>query len=211
MNYPCLFDVLLGCARLCLKYHPRHAGGIQVLCFTIALGGGGGGVAHKVMSTHLLVFEKLRSYFLPLHEFRLLLIRLFSLHNKMIFVGGSYWSVIGHHRFLNDSPKVARSLVVAVVPWSMLCPTLPTKVWLVRDSGVTYSPICNPHVTTVLYAFHPISFPTPDSIASASGPLLVEVAKPAGSSLGIALSTSMYCNKQVIVIDKVKPASIADR
>ncbi|XP_076861126.1 glutamate receptor-interacting protein 1 isoform X3 [Brachyhypopomus gauderio] len=50
-----------------------------------------------------------------------------------------------------------------------------------------------------------------DSIASASGPLLVEVAKPLGSSLGVALSTSMYCNKQVIVIDKVKPASIADR
>uniref|UniRef100_A0A8C9SVY2 Glutamate receptor interacting protein 1 n=1 Tax=Scleropages formosus TaxID=113540 RepID=A0A8C9SVY2_SCLFO len=50
-----------------------------------------------------------------------------------------------------------------------------------------------------------------DSIATASGPLLVEVAKPLGSSLGIALSTSMYCNKQVIIIDKVKPASIADR
>ncbi|XP_066523816.1 glutamate receptor-interacting protein 1 isoform X8 [Hoplias malabaricus] len=50
-----------------------------------------------------------------------------------------------------------------------------------------------------------------DSIASASGPLLVEVAKPLGSSLGVALSTSMYCNKQVIIIDKVKPASIADR
>ncbi|XP_049329295.1 glutamate receptor-interacting protein 1 isoform X17 [Astyanax mexicanus] len=50
-----------------------------------------------------------------------------------------------------------------------------------------------------------------DSIATASGPLLVEVAKPLGSSLGVALSTSMYCNKQVIIIDKVKPASIADR
>ncbi|XP_069048411.1 glutamate receptor-interacting protein 1 isoform X11 [Lepisosteus oculatus] len=50
-----------------------------------------------------------------------------------------------------------------------------------------------------------------DSIATASGPLLVEVAKSPGSSLGIALTTSMYCNKQVIVIDKVKPASIADR
>ncbi|MCI4389118.1 hypothetical protein PGIGA_G00094270 [Pangasianodon gigas] len=50
-----------------------------------------------------------------------------------------------------------------------------------------------------------------DSIASASGPLLVEVAKPLGSSLGVALSTSMYCNKQVIIIDKVKPASITDR
>uniref|UniRef100_A0A3P8UX98 Glutamate receptor interacting protein 1 n=1 Tax=Cynoglossus semilaevis TaxID=244447 RepID=A0A3P8UX98_CYNSE len=50
-----------------------------------------------------------------------------------------------------------------------------------------------------------------DSVATASGPLLVEVAKATGSSLGVALSTSMFCNKQVIVIDKVKPASIADR
>uniref|UniRef100_A0A8C7KFD5 Glutamate receptor interacting protein 1 n=1 Tax=Oncorhynchus kisutch TaxID=8019 RepID=A0A8C7KFD5_ONCKI len=50
-----------------------------------------------------------------------------------------------------------------------------------------------------------------DSIATASGPLLVEVAKSLGSSLGLALNTSMYCNKQVIIIDKVKPASIADR
>lgn len=50
-----------------------------------------------------------------------------------------------------------------------------------------------------------------DSIATASGPLLVEVAKATGSSLGVALSTSMFCNKQVIIIDKVKPASIADR
>lgn len=54
-------------------------------------------------------------------------------------------------------------------------------------------------------------FPPSDSVATASGPLLVEVAKVAGSSLGVALSTSMFCNKQVIIIDKVKPASIADR
>ncbi|XP_051911686.1 glutamate receptor-interacting protein 1 isoform X3 [Hippocampus zosterae] len=50
-----------------------------------------------------------------------------------------------------------------------------------------------------------------DSVSSASGPLLVEVAKATGSSLGVALSSSTFCNKQVIVIDKVKPASIADR
>ncbi|XP_077356943.1 glutamate receptor-interacting protein 1 isoform X7 [Festucalex cinctus] len=50
-----------------------------------------------------------------------------------------------------------------------------------------------------------------DSVSSASGPLLVEVAKATGSSLGVALSSSMFCSKQVIVIDKVKPASIADR
>ncbi|XP_075456431.1 glutamate receptor-interacting protein 1 isoform X2 [Ascaphus truei] len=50
-----------------------------------------------------------------------------------------------------------------------------------------------------------------DSVSNASGPLLVEVAKTPGSSLGLALTTSIYCNKQVIVIDKVKSASIADR
>ncbi|XP_030210552.1 glutamate receptor-interacting protein 1 isoform X4 [Gadus morhua] len=50
-----------------------------------------------------------------------------------------------------------------------------------------------------------------DSVATASGPLLVEVAKATGSSLGVALSTAVYCNKQVIIIDKVKPGSIADR
>nr|XP_056702335.1 glutamate receptor-interacting protein 1 isoform X4 [Euleptes europaea] len=50
-----------------------------------------------------------------------------------------------------------------------------------------------------------------DTVATASGPLLVEVAKTAGSALGVALSTSMCCSKQVIVIDKIKSASIADR
>eukprot|EP00069_Balaena_mysticetus_P010691 bmy_06813T0 len=49
-----------------------------------------------------------------------------------------------------------------------------------------------------------------DSVATASGPLLVEVAKTPGASLGVALTTSMCCNKQVIVIDKIKSASIAD-
>ncbi|XP_019370232.1 PREDICTED: glutamate receptor-interacting protein 1 isoform X7 [Gavialis gangeticus] len=50
-----------------------------------------------------------------------------------------------------------------------------------------------------------------DSVATASGPLLVEVAKTPGTALGVALTTSMCCNKQVIVIDKIKSASIADR
>uniref|UniRef100_A0A8C4TEB5 Glutamate receptor interacting protein 2 n=1 Tax=Erpetoichthys calabaricus TaxID=27687 RepID=A0A8C4TEB5_ERPCA len=50
-----------------------------------------------------------------------------------------------------------------------------------------------------------------DSITNASGPLLVEIAKPPGSSLGIALATTLHRNKQVIVIDKVKPASVVDR
>ncbi|KAM6301998.1 glutamate receptor-interacting protein 1 isoform 11-T11 [Podargus strigoides] len=50
-----------------------------------------------------------------------------------------------------------------------------------------------------------------DSVVTASGPLLVEVAKTPGAALGVALTTSMCCNKQVIVIDKIKSASIADR
>ncbi|XP_052021095.1 glutamate receptor-interacting protein 1 isoform X2 [Apodemus sylvaticus] len=50
-----------------------------------------------------------------------------------------------------------------------------------------------------------------DSVATASGPLLVEVAKTPGASLGVALTTSVCCNKQVIVIDKIRSASIADR
>ncbi|KAJ7411443.1 hypothetical protein BTVI_49949 [Pitangus sulphuratus] len=53
--------------------------------------------------------------------------------------------------------------------------------------------------------------PLKNSVATASGPLLVEVAKTPGAALGVALTTSMCCNKQVIVIDKIKSASIADR
>uniref|UniRef100_A0A8C8AVQ6 Glutamate receptor interacting protein 2 n=1 Tax=Otus sunia TaxID=257818 RepID=A0A8C8AVQ6_9STRI len=48
-------------------------------------------------------------------------------------------------------------------------------------------------------------------MANASGPLLVEIAKTPGSTLGITLTTTMHRNKQVIVIDKIKPASVVDR
>uniref|UniRef100_A0A6I8RNB0 Glutamate receptor-interacting protein 2 n=1 Tax=Xenopus tropicalis TaxID=8364 RepID=A0A6I8RNB0_XENTR len=50
-----------------------------------------------------------------------------------------------------------------------------------------------------------------DTVTNASGPLLVEIAKTPGSTLGISLSTGTHRNKQVIVIDKVKPASVVDR
>ncbi|KAI1234488.1 hypothetical protein IHE44_0003541 [Lamprotornis superbus] len=50
-----------------------------------------------------------------------------------------------------------------------------------------------------------------DTVANASGPLLVEIAKTPGSALGITLTTAMHRNKQVIVIDKIKPASVVDR
>ncbi|KAL2090833.1 hypothetical protein ACEWY4_013096 [Coilia grayii] len=50
-----------------------------------------------------------------------------------------------------------------------------------------------------------------DTVTNASGPLLVEIAKSPGASLGIMLTTATYRNKQVIVIDKIKPASVVDR
>ncbi|KAM4720755.1 glutamate receptor-interacting protein 2 isoform 2-T2 [Rhinophrynus dorsalis] len=50
-----------------------------------------------------------------------------------------------------------------------------------------------------------------DTVTNASGPLLVEIAKTPGSTLGISLSVGTHRNKQVIVIDKVKPASVVDR
>ncbi|KAG8435907.1 hypothetical protein GDO86_007123, partial [Hymenochirus boettgeri] len=50
-----------------------------------------------------------------------------------------------------------------------------------------------------------------DTVTNASGPLLVEIAKTPGSTLGISLSTGIHRNKQVIVIEKVKPASVVDR
>ncbi|XP_028309377.1 glutamate receptor-interacting protein 2-like isoform X2 [Gouania willdenowi] len=50
-----------------------------------------------------------------------------------------------------------------------------------------------------------------DSVQQASGPLLVEIVKGVSSSLGISLSTTIYRNKQVIIIDKIKPASVVER
>ncbi|XP_041081235.1 glutamate receptor-interacting protein 2-like [Polyodon spathula] len=50
-----------------------------------------------------------------------------------------------------------------------------------------------------------------DSVTNASGPLLVEIAKPPGSNLGITLTTGLHRNKQVIVIEKIKAASVVDR
>lgn len=51
----------------------------------------------------------------------------------------------------------------------------------------------------------------PEAVQQASGPLLVEIVKGPSASLGISLTTTTYRNKQVIVIDKIKPASVAER
>ncbi|XP_078270521.1 glutamate receptor-interacting protein 2 isoform X3 [Rhinoraja longicauda] len=50
-----------------------------------------------------------------------------------------------------------------------------------------------------------------DSVINASGPLLVEITKTPGCPLGISLSSGLHCNKHVIILDKIKAASIVDR
>nr|XP_029519711.1 glutamate receptor-interacting protein 2-like isoform X2 [Oncorhynchus nerka] len=50
-----------------------------------------------------------------------------------------------------------------------------------------------------------------ESVQQASGPLLVEIVKCPAASLGVSLATAMYRNKQVIVIDKIKQASVVER
>ncbi|XP_019289184.2 glutamate receptor-interacting protein 2 isoform X2 [Panthera pardus] len=51
----------------------------------------------------------------------------------------------------------------------------------------------------------------PDTVANASGPLIVEITKTPGSALGISLTTGSHRNKSVITIDRIKPASVVDR
>ena len=54
-------------------------------------------------------------------------------------------------------------------------------------------------------------FFSPDTVKKACGPLLVEIAKSPGATLGITLTSANHRNKQVIVIDRVKPGSVVDR
>ncbi|XP_075330830.1 glutamate receptor-interacting protein 2-like isoform X3 [Odontesthes bonariensis] len=50
-----------------------------------------------------------------------------------------------------------------------------------------------------------------EAVQQASGPLLVEIVKGPSASLGIGLATAIYRSKQVIIIDKIKPASVVER
>ncbi|XP_072537526.1 glutamate receptor-interacting protein 2a isoform X2 [Salminus brasiliensis] len=50
-----------------------------------------------------------------------------------------------------------------------------------------------------------------DSVQQSTGPLQVEIVRSGGSVLGLSLTTSLYRNKHVITIQKIKPASVADR
>ncbi|CAL1605633.1 unnamed protein product [Knipowitschia caucasica] len=50
-----------------------------------------------------------------------------------------------------------------------------------------------------------------EAVQQASGPLLVEIVRGASSSLGISLTTALYRSKQVIIIDKIRPASVVER
>ncbi|XP_005387124.1 PREDICTED: glutamate receptor-interacting protein 2 isoform X3 [Chinchilla lanigera] len=51
----------------------------------------------------------------------------------------------------------------------------------------------------------------PDSVAGATGPLVVEIVKTPGCALGISLTAGCHRNKPVITIDRIKPASVVDR
>lgn len=63
-----------------------------------------------------------------------------------------------------------------------------------------------------MFAFRTlVSFHVPDTVANASGPLIVEITKTPGSALGISLTTGSHRNKSVITIDRIKPASVVDR
>lgn len=55
------------------------------------------------------------------------------------------------------------------------------------------------------------ALPVPDAVQQASGPLLVEIAKGPSAGLGIILTTATYRSKQVIIIDKIKAASVVER
>ncbi|XP_070557993.1 glutamate receptor-interacting protein 1-like isoform X2 [Ptychodera flava] len=50
-----------------------------------------------------------------------------------------------------------------------------------------------------------------DAVTNATGPLLIEVAKTPGTNLGVTLSSITNGGRIAIVIDSIKPASIADR
>jgi len=52
-----------------------------------------------------------------------------------------------------------------------------------------------------------------DSIKNSNGPLLIEIEKSPGSSIGIKLTStkSAINGKNQILVESVKPASIADR
>ncbi|XP_075883209.1 glutamate receptor-interacting protein 2-like isoform X2 [Nelusetta ayraudi] len=50
-----------------------------------------------------------------------------------------------------------------------------------------------------------------EAVQQASGPLLVEIVKSPSASLGICLTATIYRAKQVIIIDKIKAASVAER
>uniref|UniRef100_A0A674MVM0 Glutamate receptor interacting protein 2a n=1 Tax=Takifugu rubripes TaxID=31033 RepID=A0A674MVM0_TAKRU len=49
------------------------------------------------------------------------------------------------------------------------------------------------------------------AVQQASGPLLVEIVKSPSASLGSSLTTTIYRSKQVVIIDKIKAASVAER
>ena len=50
-----------------------------------------------------------------------------------------------------------------------------------------------------------------EAVLNATGPLLVEIDKTPGSTLGITLTTTTHKGRVIVCIESVKAASIADR
>lgn len=50
-----------------------------------------------------------------------------------------------------------------------------------------------------------------EAVKNATGPLLVEVSKTPGAHLGITLNSAVNNGKLAVMIDAIKPGSIADR
>lgn len=66
-------------------------------------------------------------------------------------------------------------------------------------------------VPSVVFVIVCMCMCSPEAVRQASGPLLVEIVKGSSTSLGISLTTAMYRNKQVVIIDKIKAASVVER
>lgn len=82
-----------------------------------------------------------------------------------------------------------------------------------RSVGVIVYTVCTQlsMCSLILLSSHLVALSDSEAVQQASGPLLVEIVKSPSASLGICLTTTIYRTKQVIIIDKIKAASVAER
>lgn len=120
--------------------------------------------------------------------------------------------------------KPAYSIISAV--WASCSPAVLFLQTIMSNYDKDYNGWVQYLVTENLHNEHPALYASSDlvgpsshlcalsvseAVQQASGPLLVEIVKSPPASLGISLTTTMYRSKQVIIIDKIKAASVAER